>query len=383
MVLRALPGLAFDIRRQAAMYRDKKTLKPKALSGSSIKNVHHLIREVLGESLRQDHARSAVEYILTSNQVDPVIEYLNSCRGRAIGMTWEDIVKTIFKTEDALAVQIFQKWMIGAAKRPLEPGCVMDWLMILVGQQGIGKSAFGRALIPSSEWYGELSADVDLLTKEPSLMQMSWINELAEIDSMTCGRKSDREKMKNLISIREDISRVPYAPHPERIARSFVFYGNTNRTEFITDVESRRTFMIQVPEGQTIDFEWVKANRDGLWAKALEDIDNGVSCTWTRNEYEQVHTQTMQYRVEDPIENLLDEYLTTRNKVTIGEVIRCVLQVPSHMQELHHSRRVSELMQARGWNKFSTTEKRDGKPKSVRAFRRPAHLPQADELADY
>ena len=154
--------------------------------------------------------------------------------------------------------------MIGAAKRPLEPGCVMDWLMILVGQQGIGKSAFGRALIPSSEWYGELSADVDLLTKELSLMQMSWINELAEIDSMTCGRKSDREKMKNLISIREDISRVPYAPHPERIARSFVFYGNTNRTEFITDVESRRTFMIQVPEGQTIDFEWVKANRDGL-----------------------------------------------------------------------------------------------------------------------
>ena len=141
--------------------------------------------------------------------------------------------------------------------------------------------------------------------------------------------------------------------------------------------------MIQVPEGQTIDFEWVKANRDGLWAKALEDIDNGVSCTWTRNEYEQVHTQTMQYRVEDPIENLLDEYLTTRNKVTIGEVIRCVLQVPPHMQELHHSRRVSELMQARGWNKFSTTEKRDGKPKSVRAFRRPAHLPQADELADY
>ena len=122
MVLRALPGLAFDIRRQAAMYRDKKTLKPKALSGSSIKNVHHLIGEVLGESLRQDHARSAVEYILTSNQVDPVIEYLNSCRGRAIGMTWEDIVKTIFKTEDALAVQIFQKWMIGAAKRPLEPG---------------------------------------------------------------------------------------------------------------------------------------------------------------------------------------------------------------------------------------------------------------------
>jgi len=383
-VLRALPDLGFDIRRQAAIYRDRSTLQPKVLNASSIKNIHHKIGEILGESLRQDHARSAVEYLLAANQRDPVVTYLETCRGRAIEMSWEAIVKRIFKTDDDLAARIFQKWMVGAAKRPLEPGCVMDWLMILVGAQGIGKSASGRALIPSSDWYGELSADVDLLVKEPSRMQMSWINELAEVDSMTCGRKSDREKMKNLISIREDIARLPYAPHPERVPRAFVFYGNTNRSEFITDVESRRTFMIQIPEGETIDFEWIAANRDGLWGKALQDIDNGVICTWTRSEYEQVHSQTMQFRVEDPIENLLDEFLATRNKVTIGDVIRCVLQVPPHMQELSHSRRVSELMQARGWIKYTTSAKQDdGKSKSVRAFKRPANQQPANEIQDF
>ena len=215
-------------------------------------------------------------------------------------------------------------------------------------------------------------------------MQKSWINELAEVDSMTCGRKSDREKMKNLISIREDITRLPYAPHPESVPRAFVFYGNTNRTEFITDVESRRTFMIQIPEGETIDFQWIAENRDGLWGKALEDIDSGMSCTWTRSEHEEVHNQTMQFRVEDPIENLLDDFLATRNKVTIAEVIRCVLQVPPHMQELTHSRRVSELMQARGWIKYSTTKKQDdGKSKSVRAFKRPANQIQVNDITDF
>lgn len=190
--------------------------------------------------------------------------------------------------------------------------------------------------------------------------------------------------MKNLISIREDIARLPYAPHPERVPRAFVFYGNTNRSEFITDVESRRTFMIQIPEGETIDFEWIAANRDGLWGKALQDIDNGVSCTWTRSEYEQVHSQTMQFRVEDPIENLLDEFLATRNKVTIGDVIRCVLQVPPHMQELSHSRRVSELMQARGWIKYTTSAKQEnGRSKSVRAFKRPANQQPANEIQDF
>ena len=384
MVLRALPGLGFDIRRQVSVYRDKKQLRQRVLSASQVKNVHHLIGEILGESMRGEHARSAVEYLLAANQIDPVVEYLETCRGRALEMSWADITKRIFKTDDELASEIFRKWMIGAAKRPLQPGCVMDWLMIICGAQGIGKSAFGRALIPSSDWYGELSSDVDLLIKEPSRMQMSWLNELAEVDSMTCGRKSDREKMKNLISIREDVTRLPYAPHPERVPRAFVFYGNTNRSEFITDVESRRTFMISIPEGETIDFQWVSENRDGLWAKALEEIDQGASCTWTRSQYEKVHANTMQYRIEDPIETLLDDFLATRNKVSIGEIIRCVLQVPPHMQDLSHSRRVSELMRARGWAKYTTTMKNDnGQPKSVRAFKRPANQPQANENLDY
>ena len=384
MVLRALPELSFDIRRQSSTYLDRISLKPKVLSASAIKNIHHLIGEILGESMRQEHARSAVEYILATNQKDPVVEYLNTCRGRALDMSWGEITKRIFKTDEKLAGDIFKKWMIGTAKRPLQPGCVMDWLMILVGAQGIGKSAFGRSLIPTADWYGELSADVDMLVKEPSRMQMSWINELAEVDSMTCGRKSDREKMKNLVSIREDITRLPYAPHPERVPRAFAFYGNTNRSEFITDVESRRTFMIQIPEGETIDFEWVAKNRDGLWAKALDEIDAGTSCTWTRNEYEQVHEKTMQFRVEDPIEQLLDEFLATRNKVSIQDIIRGVLQVPPHMQELSHSRRVSELMRARGWQKYTTSKKGDdGRSKSVRAFKRPANQLQANELSDF
>lgn len=384
LVLRALPELSFDIRKQTAIFRDRKTLQPRVLNASAIKNIHHKIGEILGESLRQEHARSAVEYLLSANQRDPVVEYLESCRGRAIDISWKDIVKRIFKTEEELAEQIFRKWMIGAAKRPLQPGCVMDWLMILVGSQGIGKSAFGRSLLPTADWYGELSADVDLLIKEPSRMQMSWVNELAEIDSMTCGRKSDREKMKNLVSIREDITRVPYASHPERVARSFVFYGNTNRTEFITDVESRRTFMIATPEGEVIDFEWVQQNRDGLWGKALAEIEAGTSCTWTRAEYEGVHQDTMQYRVEDPIEQLLDEFLATRNKVTIQDIIRCVLQVPPHMQELSHSRRVGELMRARGWNKYTTSLKdASGKSKSHRAFKRPINQTPVNETSDY
>ena len=53
------------------------------------------------------------------------------------------------------------------------------------------------------------------------------------------------------------------------------------------------------------------------------------------------------------------------------------------MQELSHSRRVGELMRARGWNKYTTSAKVNGKAKSVRAFKRPIHETPVNELSDF
>ncbi len=377
LVREAFPSLRFDTRRQTADAINPTTGKRTATDAWTMKNLHHTIGERTGKSLRKDNAVSAYEYLLATNQFDPVVEYIRSCKGKESKLSWEDICFKIFKTKDALAVNTFKKWLIGGISRPLEPGSVMDWVMILVGQQGIGKSAIGRALTPSASWFGELTADVDMLIKEPQRMQMSWINELAEVDSMTCGRKADREKMKNLISTREDITRIPYATHPERIPRAFVFYGNTNRSEFITDTESRRTFMIQIPEGNTIDFEWAAANRDAIWGKALAAYESGESCIWTRSEYEAIHRTTMQYRIEDPIESLLDDYIASLERVSIPDIIKNVLQVPPHLQDRSHSRRVTELMEARGWIKYSTSIKQPtGGSKSARLFKRPPGMPK-------
>ena len=254
--------------------------------------------------------------------------------------------------------------------------------MILCGPQGVGKSAVGRALFDST-FFGELTSDLDILLKEPQRMGMSWINELPEVDSLTTGRKADREKFKNLCSVREDLTRVPYAQYPERMPRSFVLYGNSNRMELIEDTESRRTMMVQIPEGHTINFQWVEENRDALWAKAIAEYKSGASWIWTRSQYQEAHEHIMRYRVEDPIESLLDDFLATKNRVTSNEIIRTVLQVPQHLQDTSHSRRVTDLMNARGWVKYSTSQKVNGRSKSCRMFKRPAHLPAVNELTDY
>lgn len=377
LVSTACPGIGFDVRRQLVTFKDGKDTA--VLSPGELKNLHHVIGMKLGQSVPKDRAQSAAEILIAMNRIDPVVGYLNSLRGKASKLSWKEIATKVFGPVSDFEVTIFKKWMTGAVARPLNPGCAMDWLMVLVGPQGVGKSAFGRALTPNSNWFGELVSDPDILLKEPQRMAMSWLNELPEVDSFTCGRKADREKMKNLISVREDLTRVPYAAYPERIPRSFVFYGNTNRSEFIEDTESRRTFMVRIPEGHTIDFKWVEENRDAIWGKALEEYENGTQYIWSRAEYEEAHSAIMQYRLEDPIEEILDEFLKTRNRVTTSDVIRCVLQVPSHLQDKSHSKRVSELMEARGWIKYSTTIDK----KSVRAFKRPPYTAMVNENSDY
>lgn len=385
VVNEALPGLGFNSRSQACEYgcardaKGRRTIKP-----GQLKHIEHLIGIRTGKSIPASRAIAAAEFMIASNTIDPVKEYLEAIKAAPLDFSWADIARKIFGEITDFETEIFKKWMTAAVARVFEPGCAMDWMMILCGLQGIGKSAVGRALVPNSTFFGELTSDLDVLLREPQRMNMSWINELPEVDSFTTGRRSDREKFKNLISTREDLTRVPYASYPERMPRAFVFYGNSNRAEFIEDSESRRTFMIQIPDGTCIDFRWVEQNRDALWAKAIAEYRSGTRWIWTRSEYEIAHEAIMQYRLEDPIEGLLDDFIRDKKRVASNEIIRCVLQVPPHLQDKSHSKRVTDLMNARGWKKYTTSMKQpDGSSKSVKAFKRPENLPMPEILSDF
>lgn len=382
LITEAFPGLGFNCRAQACEYTDgkqKQTIKP-----GQLKHIEHLLGVRTGRSIPASRATAAAEFTIASNTIDPVRDYLDGLQVPAMPMDWEDIARKIFGPITDFECTIFKLWMTAAVARVFEPGCAMDWMMILCGLQGVGKSAVGRALVPNSNFFGELTSDLDVLLREPQRMNMSWINELPEVDSFTTGRKSDREKFKNLISTREDLTRVPYASYPERMPRAFVFYGNSNRAEFIEDSESRRTFMIQIPEGTCIDFKWVEQNRDALWAKAVAEYKAGTRWIWNRSEYEQAHEMIMRYRLEDPIEGLLDEFIKDKQRIASNEIIRCVLQVPPHLQDKSHSKRVTDLMNARGWKKYSTSIKQpDGSTKKCRAFKRPDNQPIIESSMDF
>lgn len=60
-------------------------------------------------------------------------------------------------TSSKLNAWIMEHILVGMVKRVFEPGCKFDELMVLMGDQGAGKTSFIEKLALLSEWYCSLN----------------------------------------------------------------------------------------------------------------------------------------------------------------------------------------------------------------------------------
>ncbi len=95
---------------------------------------------------RSDVVRAAVDLVARSNAYDPVRDYLD-------GLTWDGterlprFCRDYFGAPDTpLNAAIGTKWPISAVARAYRPGCQVDHVLVLVGEQGRGRApASGRS----------------------------------------------------------------------------------------------------------------------------------------------------------------------------------------------------------------------------------------------
>ena len=136
-------------------------------------------------------------------------------------------------------------------------------MLVLVGAQGLGKSRFCGALVPRPEWFGD--TPLDLRSKDAyTSLQGKWIYEIAEMQSF---RGRNAAQVKAFVSSASDRFRMPYARYAADVPRQCVFVGTSNDPELLNDrTGSRRFWPVLV---RAVDLDWLKGNRDQLWAEAL------------------------------------------------------------------------------------------------------------------
>ena len=203
--------------------------------------------------------------------VHPLREWVKSCRPYDpermpdfIEMLADQVQIAGGEQAQRLWRQCFKKWFVAMVASWLDDEVVNHQVLVLIGRQGIYKTAWlERLLPPCLRCYSTKLANTRDLNKDERLRvaECGLIN-MDEIDSMS---PRELNQLKSLITTLDVHERAAYAYTKERRVRLASFCASGNRREFLTDITGNRRWLpfevesIQTPFGTTILYEQIYA----------------------------------------------------------------------------------------------------------------------------
>jgi predicted P-loop ATPase len=232
-------------------------------------------------------------------------------------------------------MRVGRNWLIAMVARAQRPGCKVDEVVVLESEQGLRKTQAFEVL--GGEYFRELTASPDSKDFEQQLSGV-WLGEFSEL--ATIKRAEDVERIKQFITNRVDHYRPSYGKKPADFPRQIVFCGSTNAQQWAHDTTGARRFM-PVKIGK-IDLAWLKANRDQLFAEAMDQFKAGRH--WWVYPKEQARAEQAERMVSDPWDQTIARYLRGRVEVTAQEILSVALRIGVSDQTKAHVTRVGQLL---------------------------------------
>lgn len=200
------------------------------------------------------------------NSFNDVTAYLDSLKWDGIPRLDRLIIDYLGAEDTPYTRAVTRKAFTAAVARAYVPGYKFDYMTILTGPQGIGKSTLLFKM--SKGWFNDSIRTFE--GKEASeLLQGVWIVEVGELDAFN---RSDVGRIKQFLSQQADRFRAAYGRHVKEMPRRCVFFGTTNDTEFLTDrTGNRRFWPLAVGVNKATKDIWRELDdeKDQIWAEAV------------------------------------------------------------------------------------------------------------------
>jgi predicted P-loop ATPase len=249
-------------------------------------------------------------------------------------------------------------FLINAARRIFEPGCIMRSLPVLEGAQDKGKSRALRAL--AQPWFSDTTfkvGDKDAFQQ----IQGIWIYEISELESFS---RVEATQVKAFVSSTEDNFRAPYERQNERHARQTVFAATTNATEYLKDWTGNTRFWPLLC-GDRIDLDGIAAVREQLFAEAVVLYHAGERAFPTLEQQLTMFGPEQDRRLmAHPWLSLINDYLNPpggrKDRTTVIEILLdCIGIKPDKMNpQGGEAQRVGQALHAMGWKKVRASDAR-------------------------
>lgn len=259
MMMRPAPWIKEKIHPSGKVWSDEDTV---------------MCRYYLSQSYKFDISRMIVDEAVVvaakTNPQHPVKTWMESLiwDGKPRLDTW--LIDYLSAKDTPYVRTIGAKTLIGCVNRIYEPGCQFDYMLVLEGEQGTGKSTICKIL--GGPWYGDIVLDPhnkDTVTAMQKCM-------ILEVSEMQHNNRAAVDAVKSFITRKVDIIRAAYARHTREIPRQSIMIGTMNleaESGWITDGTGGRRFW--GVETGVIDTAGFRLVRDQVFAEAVARFKKG------------------------------------------------------------------------------------------------------------
>jgi predicted P-loop ATPase len=310
-----------------------------------------ILQEYLQEAglarLGKDTAHQAVDIRAHECAFHPVREYLE-------GLEWDGsprlnswLPSYLGTVASAYTSEIGRMFLVSMVARIMEPGCQSDYMLVLEGPQGRGKSTACRIL--GGEWFSDGLPDITSGKDVSQHLPGKWLIEIAELSALS---KAEASALKAFLTRTTERYRPSYGRREVIQPRQCVFIGTTNQHAYLRDeTGGRRFWPVKVGD---IDTDALAVDRDQLFAEAVRIYRGGIQW-WPDRDFEREHIVPQQAsRFDaDVWAETIRPYLDDRSSVLIGEIARQPLGITTNRIGRADQNRIAQILESFGWHRLS------------------------------
>lgn len=246
-----------------------------------------------------------VKLIAMSNRYNPASEFITEKPWDGVSRIYDlcDTLETAEGFDRSLVLMMVRRWLISAVAAAMQPtGFYSKGVLVLQGEQSLGKTAWFRSLVPPTlRELIKVGATIDPANKDSVSSAIGrWMVELGELDATF--RKSDIARLKSFISQDRDEIRRPYDRLESTYQRRTVFFASVNPKHFLADDTGNvRWWTIPVTR---INYEH-DIDMQQVWAEVAQLYREGERWWMNAEEEAMLEQVNKEHEAIDPVEEMI------------------------------------------------------------------------------